>query len=68
MNIYTGYQEQSRYGGRETECPYNGINVCMASFSSMLIDQQKKSDCCGTENYDNCPIFLSKMLRRLRRI
>lgn len=64
MNIQKCYQEQSRYGSYETACPYNGVNVCMASFSSMVIDNQKREKCCGTDNYDNCPIFLSKMLRR----
>ena len=64
MNIYTGYQEQSKYGGHETACPYNGVTVCTASFSSMAIDNQRRENCCGTDNYDNCPIFLSKVLRK----
>ncbi len=64
MNIYTGYQEQSTYGGHETACPYNGVNVCTASFSSMAIDNQRRENCCGTDKYDNCPIFLSKVLRK----
>jgi hypothetical protein len=29
----------------------------------MLIDDEKHADCCGTENYDDCPIFLAKILR-----
>jgi hypothetical protein len=48
----------------EVVCPYNGINTCMASLSSMLIDDEKYAGCCGTENYDECPIFLSKILRK----
>jgi hypothetical protein len=48
----------------ETGCPYNGIKTCMASLSSMLIDDEKRAGCCGTENYDDCPIFLSKVLRK----
>ena len=55
MNILAAHDEQV--------CPYNGINVCMASFSLMAIDT-KKDNCCTTDNYDNCPIFLSKVLRR----
>jgi hypothetical protein len=47
----------------EMGCPYNGINTCMASLSSMLLNDEKRADCCGTENYDDCPIFLSKILR-----
>jgi hypothetical protein len=48
----------------EIGCPYDGINTCMASLSSMLIDNEKRAGCCGTENYDDCPIFLSKVLRK----
>jgi hypothetical protein len=48
----------------ETVCPFNGIHICTASFSSMSIDKQKKAVCCDTDDYDSCPIFLSKVLRR----
>jgi hypothetical protein len=48
----------------EVSCPYVSKNVCTASISSMLIDEKISKDCCSTENYDDCPIFLSKMLRR----
>lgn len=64
MNTHKGYQAQSRYGGYETACPYNGVNVCMASFSSMVIDTYQRESCCSTDDYDNCPIFLSKVLRK----
>jgi hypothetical protein len=30
----------------------------------MLLDSRKREICCSTENYDDCPIFLSKVLRR----
>jgi hypothetical protein len=48
----------------EMACPYKGSNTCMASLSSMLIDDEKRADCCGTENFDECPMFLSKILRK----
>lgn len=64
MNTFTAMQEGSAFRGYEMACPYNGIHVCTASFSSMVIDNQKRENCCGTENYDDCPIFLSKVLRR----
>jgi hypothetical protein len=51
----------------DVSCPYVSKNVCTASISSMLIDEDISKDCCSTENYDNCPIFLSKMLRRDRK-
>ncbi len=58
------YQEHLGYGRYEGECPYNGVTICTASFSSMAIEGHKREDCCGTDDYDNCPIFLSKVLRR----
>jgi len=63
MNTFTAMQEGPAFRANEMACPYNGINVCMASFSLMAIDT-KKDNCCSTDDYDNCPIFLSKVLRR----
>jgi hypothetical protein len=65
MNTLISNPEQAKvkFTGYEMACPYNGINVCMASFSLMAIDT-KKDNCCSTDDYDNCPIFLSKVLRR----
>ncbi len=45
-------------------CPYNHGSVCNASISSFLVGRQRKMDCCETEEYDNCPMFLSKILRK----
>ena len=61
----TGTSENG-IGMYEMGCPYNGINACMASLWSMLIDDGKRTHCCGTENYDDCPIFLSKILRKAK--
>ena len=44
-------------------CPYNFDHICRASFSFMHIDMKQRENCCNTDNYDNCPIFLSKILR-----
>jgi hypothetical protein len=44
-------------------CPYNGFNTCRASLSSMMIDKKRKEDYCLDENYDDCPIYLAKILR-----
>jgi len=65
MNTFITHHEQPNvlFERYEQACPYNGINVCRASFSLMAIDT-KKDNCCTTDNYDNCPIFLSKVLRR----
>ena len=44
-------------------CPYSCDHICHASFSLMHIDMKQRENCCNTDNYDNCPIFLSKILR-----
>jgi hypothetical protein len=44
-------------------CPYKGIDTCQASLSSMMIDKKRKEDYCVDENYDDCPIYLAKILR-----
>jgi hypothetical protein len=49
-------------------CPYSGNKVCMASLSSLVIDGNTRASCCSTDNYDDCPIFLSKMLRGRGRV
>ena len=65
MNTLITSHEQTKikFARYDKACPYSGVNVCMASFSSMEIDARKKN-CCHTEDYDNCPMFLSKVLRK----
>ncbi len=55
--------------GYESICPYcnTTANICMASISSLLTDIRRRESYCDSENYDNCPIFLAKSLRCLRR-
>jgi hypothetical protein len=64
MNMVLTGLNKSGIGIYEMGCPYNGINTCTASLSLMLIDNEKRAACCDTENYDSCPMFLSKVLRR----
>jgi hypothetical protein len=63
MTTATICMEPSKYVFHELECPYNGNTVCKASVSSMQLDTLRRAYCCNTENYDNCPIFLAKILR-----
>ncbi|MDQ7787944.1 MAG: hypothetical protein RDU01_10065 [Thermodesulfovibrionales bacterium] len=63
MEMIRTKAENSRIMAFDTGCPYNGKTVCMASLSSMIIDGNRRAACCSTDNYDNCPIFLSKVLR-----
>jgi len=48
----------------ETFCPFDGVTTCMAALSSMPLDNLKRKVCCGTDKFDECPIFLAKVLRR----
>jgi hypothetical protein len=47
-------------------CPFEETktNICMASLSAMVIGPSNKQEYCSNDNYDNCPIFLAKSLRR----
>lgn len=46
-------------------CPYSGISdVCNAALSSLLASEKARLTFCKSEDYDNCPLFLSKVLRR----
>jgi len=48
----------------EFRCPCSDITgLCNASISSLMPTARQKATLCCTEDYDNCPIFLSKILR-----
>ncbi len=65
INTMMTNQEQLNllFENYDKACPYNGINVCWASLSLMKIDT-KYNNHCTTDDYNNCPLFLSKILRR----
>jgi hypothetical protein len=48
------------------DCPFGNAesSVCAASLSSMVIGTSRRQAYCGGDDYDNCPIFLARMLRR----
>ncbi|MGQ9571282.1 MAG: hypothetical protein ACUVUQ_10700 [Thermodesulfovibrionales bacterium] len=48
----------------DTSCPFRGGNICHASITSMIIDENLKENYCDNENFDDCPIFLSKVLKK----
>jgi hypothetical protein len=64
MNTFMERHKETKLKVHDSICPYNGINVCLASLSSMVIDSQNNEKYCRTEDYDNCPLFLSKVLRK----
>ena len=46
-------------------CPYEtgSSNNCAASIMTVAITSYQKTNYCWTDNYDFCPLFLSKVLR-----
>lgn len=49
----------------DLRCPYTGASeVCNASLSSLLPSPTVRTNFCNTDDYDYCPIFLAKVLRR----
>jgi hypothetical protein len=51
---------------QQSNCPYDcsATDRCTASLSSMTIGSGSRQIYCSTDNYDNCPLFLAKILRR----
>lgn len=47
-------------------CPHHNLatDVCTAALSVLRTDGPLQAGYCLTENYDNCPMFLAKALRR----
>jgi hypothetical protein len=53
-------------GVHKSKCPHDaaaGI-FCSASIMSVVMSNYQKTNYCWTENYDNCPMFLAKILRK----
>jgi hypothetical protein len=48
----------------ELSCPYFDMSdVCNASLSSISPSMGTQKSFCNNEDYDDCPIFLAKVLR-----
>lgn len=47
-------------------CPFGNARseICSASMSSMIIAASRRQEYCDGDDYDNCPIFLARVLRR----
>ena len=65
ISLYRNIPGQAAYF-HQTACPYDCLHTdkCAASLSAMTISPVSRQIYCSTENYDNCPVFLAKMLRR----
>jgi hypothetical protein len=51
---------------KRIRCPFysESMNVCVASLFRMNLDRYKAGQLCKKEDFDQCPMFLSKVLRR----
>ena len=51
--------------GSESICPFQPSKnfFCSASIMTVALDSRKRSTYCNTEDFDQCPIFLAKVLR-----
>ena len=50
---------------QEGHCPYfsTRIGVCLASLFLMAIEKSRREFVCSSDDWDDCPMFLSKTLR-----
>lgn len=48
------------------KCPFysRNMNLCVASLFRMNLDRYKAGQLCAKEDFDRCPMFLSKLLRK----
>jgi len=53
-------------GFSESICPHLGVldETCRASFTRFPILESTKHRYCSSEDFDSCPMFLSKLIRR----
>ena len=48
-------------------CPYHGVDArCRAAVSGLSPDRRRARNYCTSEDYDLCPLYLSKLLRSSR--
>jgi len=50
----------------EDVCPYQNLvaDKCMASISSVTLDSNLQTKYCGSDRHEECPLFLSKLMRK----
>jgi uncharacterized Zn-finger protein len=54
-----------RNAADEVTCPFcdSRKDTCAASVTSMVIVPHTRQLYCSNENFDNCPVFLARILR-----
>ena len=53
-------------GVHSTVCPYGSTKgkYCSASVMAVALNHNRMARYCSSEDYDRCPLFLAKILRR----
>lgn len=53
-------------GTNESICPHLGMfdETCRASLTRFPVSGSTKNRYCSNEDFDSCPMFLSKLIRR----
>jgi hypothetical protein len=66
VGMYSLQIERSGGSASTDACPFGSArtDICSASLSSMVIAPRKRMAYCSNENYENCPVFLARILRR----
>jgi|GEM_PF-2962053 len=58
-------KEIAVYGGKDLDdCPFKAFEdlSCTASLSFLSCDSKRREMYCATEDYTNCPLFISRLL------
>jgi len=59
LSLHDGWSKDA-----ELQCPYLDVSDgCNAAFSGLVPSHRMRRKHCANEDYDNCPIFLAKVLR-----
>ncbi len=65
MNSQVGDVFLTLFKNRHESCPYFAQSgLCSASITLFIPAENVKTAFCSNDNYDSCPLFLSKILRR----
>ncbi len=57
---------RASFFAEQADCPYHSTStgICAASLTLMIMGPVRAGRYCRSDNYDTCPLFLSKILRK----
>jgi hypothetical protein len=61
----TAVNDSKSAGVHGSTCPHGAgaVTFCSASIMTVVMSSYQKTTYCWTDNYDNCPMYLAKILR-----